>query len=121
MDAPSGKHHVMARKQHGGQPIPLTDQQYRDLITVQLADWLEQVCANSQPCVQQNSTMVSSRHDTTHEHDTKTKRMNVSCCILCTCLKGTYSVCLLPLHYAVFYAVLVVRVCMIAGLSMHAD
>ena len=46
MDAPSGKHHVMARKQHGGQPIPLTDQQYRDLITVQLADWLEQVhCA----------------------------------------------------------------------------
>ncbi|KAL3161203.1 hypothetical protein ABBQ38_009572 [Trebouxia sp. C0009 RCD-2024] len=43
MDAPSGKHHVMARKQHGGHPIPLTDQQYRDLITVQLADWLEQV------------------------------------------------------------------------------
>lgn len=46
MDAPSGKHQVMARRQHGGQPIPLTDQQYRDLITVQLADWLEQVhCA----------------------------------------------------------------------------
>ena len=46
MDAPSGKHQVMARKQHGGQPISLTDQQYRDLITVQLADWLEQVhCA----------------------------------------------------------------------------
>lgn len=44
MDAPPGKHHVMARKQHGGHPIPLTDQQYRDLITVQLADWLEQVC-----------------------------------------------------------------------------
>ena len=43
MDAPSGKHHVTARKQHGGQPVPLTDQQYRDLITVQLADWLEQV------------------------------------------------------------------------------
>ena len=43
MDAASGKHSVMARKQHGGHTIPLTDQQYRDLITVQLADWLEQV------------------------------------------------------------------------------
>ncbi len=42
MDAPSGKHQVMARKQHGSYVIPLTDQQYRDLITVQLADWLEQ-------------------------------------------------------------------------------
>ena len=46
MDAAPGKHHVMTRKQHGGQRISLTDQQYRDLITVQLADWLEQVhCA----------------------------------------------------------------------------
>ncbi len=43
MGAPSGKHQVMARKQHGNHVIPLTDQQYRDLITVQLADWLEQV------------------------------------------------------------------------------
>lgn len=43
MDAPSGKHFVLARKQHGGHEIPLTDQQYQDLITVQLADWLEQV------------------------------------------------------------------------------
>ena len=50
MGAPPGKHHVMARKQHGGQPISLTDQQYRDLITVQLADWLEQVhCALHTP------------------------------------------------------------------------
>ena len=43
MDAPSGKHHVVARKQHGTEQVPLTDQQYHDLITVQLADWLEQV------------------------------------------------------------------------------
>ena len=43
MGAPSGKHQVMARKQHGNHVIPLTGQQYRDLITVQLADWLEQV------------------------------------------------------------------------------
>ena len=43
MDAPSGEHFVLARQQHGGHHIPLTDRQYRDLITVQLADWLEQV------------------------------------------------------------------------------
>lgn len=43
VDAPAGEHFVMARKQHGGKRMPLTDQQYRDLITVQLADWLEQV------------------------------------------------------------------------------
>lgn len=43
VDAAPGEHFVMARKQHGGKRIPLTDQQYRDLITVQLADWLEQV------------------------------------------------------------------------------
>ena len=43
MDVPSGKHQVLARKQHGSYVIALTDQQYRDLITVQLADWLEQV------------------------------------------------------------------------------
>lgn len=43
MNAPSGRHQVLARKQHGSCMIPLTDQQYRDLITVQLADWLEQV------------------------------------------------------------------------------
>ena len=43
MSHPSGQHCVMARQQHGGEKIPLTDQQYTDLITVQLADWLEQV------------------------------------------------------------------------------
>lgn len=42
MGAPSGKHQVLARKQHGNHVVPLTDRQYRDLITVQLADWLEQ-------------------------------------------------------------------------------
>lgn len=47
MNAPSGGHQVLARKQHGSCMIPLTDQQYRDLITVQLADWLEQVCSST--------------------------------------------------------------------------
>lgn len=60
MDAPSGKHHVMARKQHGGHPIPLTDQQYRDLITVQLADWLEQVCFCLAPFPIQSTSTSSS-------------------------------------------------------------
>ena len=43
MDHAAGQHYVMAREQHGGAKVPLTDQQYHDLITVQLADWLEQV------------------------------------------------------------------------------
>ena len=43
LDAPAGQHSVVAHKQHGGHRILLTDQQFRDLIVVQLADWLEQV------------------------------------------------------------------------------
>ena len=38
-----GQHNIRAREQHGGKLVPLTDEQYRNLITVQLADWLEQV------------------------------------------------------------------------------
>ena len=48
LDAPAGQHSVVAHKQHGGHRIPLTDQQFRDLIVVQLADWLEQV--SGLPC-----------------------------------------------------------------------
>lgn len=33
----------MARPDVGGHEIALTDQQFEDLITVHLADWLEQV------------------------------------------------------------------------------
>ncbi|KAK9805046.1 hypothetical protein WJX73_006614 [Symbiochloris irregularis] len=40
---PDGQHSILARQDQGGHRVPLTDQQYRDLITVQLADWLEQV------------------------------------------------------------------------------
>ena len=40
----AGQHFLMQRKQHGGNKLPLTDQQYHDLCVVQMADWLEQVC-----------------------------------------------------------------------------
>ena len=43
-DSP-GKHSIHARPDvAGGAHIPLTDSQFSDLITVHLADWLEQVC-----------------------------------------------------------------------------
>ena len=42
--APSGQHSVLARPEVGGAAIALTDGQFRDLITVHLADWLQQVC-----------------------------------------------------------------------------
>lgn len=39
-----GKHSIHARPDvAGGAHIPLTDSQFSDLITVHLADWLEQV------------------------------------------------------------------------------
>lgn len=47
VDDAAGQHSVLAREQHGGQRVQLTDQQYTDLITVQLADWLEQARHNS--------------------------------------------------------------------------
>jgi hypothetical protein len=43
LSAPAGKHKIMARPDVGGHEIALTDQQFEDLITVHLADWLEQV------------------------------------------------------------------------------
>ncbi|MCJ1425705.1 hypothetical protein MMC29_003605, partial [Sticta canariensis] len=42
MEHESGQHFVVARAQQGGMKVPLSDAQYRQLITVQLADWLEQ-------------------------------------------------------------------------------
>lgn len=39
----SGAHFVLARPEFGGHKIPLTDQQFTDLISVHLADWLQQV------------------------------------------------------------------------------
>lgn len=43
-DSP-GKRSIRARPDvAGGAHIPLTDPQFNDLITVHLADWLEQVC-----------------------------------------------------------------------------
>jgi len=43
LDAAPGQHSVRARPEVGGHQIPLTDQEHTDLITVHLADWLEQV------------------------------------------------------------------------------
>ena len=43
LSAPAGKHKIKARPDVGGHEIALTDQQFEDLITVHLADWLEQV------------------------------------------------------------------------------
>ncbi len=39
---PSGQHSVRARPEVGGEAIVLTDSQFQDLITVHLADWLQQ-------------------------------------------------------------------------------
>ncbi len=46
LDAAPGEHCVRARPDVGGERIPLTDQQFTDLITVHLADWLEQARFN---------------------------------------------------------------------------
>lgn len=43
MEHEAGQHYIKARAQHGAMKVPLSDLQYRQLITVQLADWLEQV------------------------------------------------------------------------------
>lgn len=43
LDAPAGTHEIRARPEVGGERIPLTDQQFRDLITVHVADFIEQV------------------------------------------------------------------------------
>ena len=43
LSAPAGQHSIRARPDAGGAHIPLTDRQLEDLITVHLADWLEQV------------------------------------------------------------------------------
>lgn len=50
LSAPAGKHKIRARTDVGGHEIVLTDQQFSDLITVHLADWLEQVqrCSTTQ-------------------------------------------------------------------------
>jgi len=42
LDAAPGEHCVRARPDVGGERIPLNDRQLTDLITVHLADWLEQ-------------------------------------------------------------------------------
>jgi hypothetical protein len=42
LDAAPGEHCVRARPDVGGERIPLNDRQFTDLITVHLADWLEQ-------------------------------------------------------------------------------
>ena len=38
-----GHHKLLLREEHGSKVVKLTDQQFLDLITVHLADWLEQV------------------------------------------------------------------------------
>lgn len=45
LDAAPGERWLMARPDVGGERITLTEQQFTDLITVHLADWLEQACA----------------------------------------------------------------------------
>ena len=43
LSAAPGTHAIRARPALGGHEIKLTDEQFHDLITVHLADWLEQV------------------------------------------------------------------------------
>ena len=43
LSAPSGGHEIRSRSELGGERIPLTDQQFMDLITVHVADFIEQV------------------------------------------------------------------------------
>jgi len=45
LDAAPGERWLMARPDVGGERIALSEQQFTDLITVHLADWLEQACA----------------------------------------------------------------------------
>jgi len=44
----AGQHFLMQRKQHGGNKLPLTDQQYDNMCIVQMADWLQQVALQFQ-------------------------------------------------------------------------
>ena len=46
LDAAPGERWLMARPDVGGERIALSEQQFTDLITVHLADWLEQACAD---------------------------------------------------------------------------
>ena len=43
LTAPPGTHEIRARSELGGERIPLTDKQFMDLITVHVADFIEQV------------------------------------------------------------------------------
>lgn len=52
LSAPAGQHSIRARPDVGGAHIPLTDQQLEDLITVHLADWLEQARSAHSCCTQ---------------------------------------------------------------------
>ncbi|CAL8468548.1 g8088 [Coccomyxa elongata] len=61
LSAPAGKHTIRARPDVGGHEIVLTDQQFSDLITVHLADWLEQV--------EREAAKVNERHGWFKEGD----------------------------------------------------
>ncbi len=53
LSAPPGTHSIRARPAVGGHEIPLTDEQFTDLVTVHVADWLEQVrwAPRENPCL----------------------------------------------------------------------
>jgi hypothetical protein len=94
LDAPAGTHEIRARSELGGDRIPLSDQQFLDLITVHVADFIEQVFVTwlqgrTRAAVVRTvamKTSVQSRNMKTAITRSHAQRPDDSCCTICTAI-----------------------------------